>query len=173
VLSVRKSAIVRTAKIVSLPARSKMKSVLPAPKCDGGRLAPGRGGGSGERGAGPRRFPGGRAGRGAPRGRGETHCPGSAACCVAALRLCACAAVWLATHPADMAVGVSVGYMAVGCPLDICPLGGRVGARVGVVEKSFKIRRMQHRTSKGPGPANRPNKASNRVSSPGLGPLRS
>jgi hypothetical protein len=31
------------------------------------------------------------------------------------------------------------------------------------VEKSFKIRRMQHRTSKGPGPANRPNKASNRT----------
>jgi hypothetical protein len=42
-----------------------------------------------------------------------------------------------------------------------------------LVEKSIKIRRMQHRTSKGPGPANRPNKASNRVSSPGLGPLRS
>jgi hypothetical protein len=29
------------------------------------------------------------------------------------------------------------------------------GVRARVVEKSFKIRRMQHRTSKGPGPANR------------------
>jgi hypothetical protein len=42
-----------------------------------------------------------------------------------------------------------------------------------LVKKSFKTRRMQHRTSKGPGPANRPNKASGRVASPGLGPLRS
>jgi hypothetical protein len=35
--------------------------------------------------------------------------------------------------------------------------GEGTGGGGGVVEKSFKIRRMQHRTSKGPGPANRPN----------------
>jgi hypothetical protein len=46
---------------------------------------------------------------------------------------------------------------------------GRTEPKV-FVEKSFKIRRMQHRTSKGPGPANRPNKSPSRASSPGLGP---
>jgi hypothetical protein len=54
--------------------------------------------------AGAPNLPGGRAGGGAPRGRGETHRPGSASCCVAALRLCACAAVRLAIYPTDMAV---------------------------------------------------------------------
>jgi hypothetical protein len=35
-----------------------------------------------------------------------------------------------------------------------------------------KITRMQHSTSKGPGPANHPNTVSNQVPSPALGPLR-
>jgi hypothetical protein len=50
---------------------------------------------------------------GAPRvaGRGETHRPASAAaaCCVAALRLCGCAAGHLTSNPLV-------------CPLDMCPL---------------------------------------------------